>query len=102
MTDPRHSADEVDLWRRFQTAGTGRPAGDCPAELELAGYVDGRLSPEQAQSVSAHLAECPDCRQAVEEVRELLAADPVLPPAEIIAQAKALVPRTRRGPPDRQ
>lgn len=38
-------------------------------EDELSAYVDGALDPEAATRVAAHLATCPACRSAVEDLR---------------------------------
>jgi len=37
----------------------------------LAGYRDGELSPEEARRVAAHVADCPDCTEALSRDREL-------------------------------
>ena len=38
----------------------------------LHGYLDGELSPAEAQGVDAHLAQCPACRGRLEEERALI------------------------------
>jgi len=39
----------------------------------LHAYLDGELTPAEAQAVEAHLAQCPDCRGRLEEERALIA-----------------------------
>ncbi|HEV2749676.1 MAG TPA: zf-HC2 domain-containing protein [Gemmatimonadales bacterium] len=53
----------------------------------LHAYLDGELSPPEAQSVEAHVAQCPACRERLEEERALIARA-----AELLARA---------APPDR-
>ena len=40
---------------------TGPPQGSCPTSEDLACYVDGTLSAEEAARVTAHLASCESC-----------------------------------------
>jgi hypothetical protein len=54
----------------------------------LHAYLDGELSPPEAQSVEAHVAQCPACRTRLEEERALIARA-----GELLAQAT---------PPDRE
>jgi Putative zinc-finger len=54
----------------------------------LHGYLDGELSPADAQDVDAHVAQCPDCRRRLDEERALIARA-----AELLALA---------APPDRE
>jgi hypothetical protein len=54
----------------------------------LHAYLDGELSPPEAQGVKAHLAQCPGCRGRVEEERALITRA-----GELLAQA---------APPDRE
>jgi hypothetical protein len=57
-------------------------------EGTLHGYLDGELSPAEAQGVEAHLAQCPGCRGRLEEERVLIARA-----GELLALA---------APPDRE
>ena len=93
MTNEPYNPDEMDLWRSFQTVG--RPHERCPDPLELASYVDGRLTGSARERLEAHLALCPACRQAVAETRDVLAGPAVLPPARWVQRAKSLAPQTR-------
>lgn len=61
-----------ELWAPF--AGVpGDAPGACPGPLELAAYLDGRAADEQRERLEGHLADCPACRAAVGELRDLLA-----------------------------
>ena len=51
--------------------------------IELTAYVDGTLTAEDASVVAAHLAECPECRATLDDlraVRSLLHTVPPIPP----------------------
>ncbi|HYL20811.1 MAG TPA: zf-HC2 domain-containing protein [Gemmatimonadales bacterium] len=54
----------------------------------LHAYLDGELSPPEAQSIEAHVAQCPACRTRLEEERALITRA-----GELLAQAT---------PPDRE
>ena len=54
----------------------------------LHAYLDGELSPPEAQAVEAHVAQCPACRTRLEEERALIARA-----GELLARA---------APPDRE
>lgn len=62
----------------------------CPDALELAAFLDDRLSDEARGALEAHLAECPACREAVSDVRAF-PADPDDAPPEVVRAARALV-----------
>ncbi|MBW8876101.1 MAG: zf-HC2 domain-containing protein [Acidobacteria bacterium] len=47
---------------------TRPPQGSCPSAEDLACYVDGALSPEEAARVTAHLASCESCFEVYSEV----------------------------------
>jgi anti-sigma factor RsiW len=58
---------------------------------QLTAYLDGALTPEEAATVAAHLAECPECRGTLDDlqaVRNLLRTVSAQPPHP------ALLPRT--------
>ena len=57
----------------------------------LHAYLDGELSPPEAQGVEAHVAQCPACRERLEEERALIARA-----TELLAQA---APPERDLPP---
>jgi hypothetical protein len=47
---------------------TKPPAGSCPTAEDLACYIDGTLSPEEAARVTEHLASCESCFEVYSEV----------------------------------
>jgi anti-sigma factor RsiW len=51
----------------------------CPDAVALAGYLDGKLTGEEAARFEAHLARCAKCRLEVKELREILAAGDIDP-----------------------
>jgi len=63
-------------------ASAARGPARCPGFLELAAYLDrnvaGGCGPGLRDAVEEHLARCPDCRQAVMDLRRIL-AEPDLP-----------------------
>ncbi len=70
---------------------------DCPDANTLAGYLDGTLSEKERARIEAHLADCPECAAAVDELRDLLvpaASDAPSAPAAVKARAKALVKKS--------
>jgi len=84
--------EERALWRRVGPAITGG-ADACPTDLELAAHVDGRDQPDERRRIESHVAACPACLAAVDEVRGLLADETaVLVPGAVIEAARALVP----------
>ena len=73
---------------------TADQLADCPALMELAAYVDGRMSGPALDTIEAHLADCAACRESVGAVRSLQAtlAGTLTPaPPAVIGAAKALV-----------
>jgi len=84
--------EERALWRRVGPAITGGTDA-CPTDLELAAHVDGRDQPDERRRIESHVAACPACLAAVDEVRGLLADETaVLVPGAVIEAARALVP----------
>jgi putative zinc finger protein len=47
---------------------TQPPQGSCPTAEDLACYIDGALSPEEAARVTEHLASCESCFEVYSEV----------------------------------
>ncbi len=93
MAEPTdHNPNEIRLWRRYAD-GLEPSDGTCLPELELAGYLAGRLGDAGQARVEAHLAECPACLEAVLETRALLETDAAgfIAPAEAVRRAQALV-----------
>jgi len=70
-------------------------------QTRLQEYLDGALSPGQAQAVEVHLARCAACREELtllRQVDEALAAWPALAePADFTAQVMAQVSAMERG-----
>ena len=52
-------------------------------QLLISGHLDGCNTPEEEQVLQAHLAECADCRQALEEYEKLEALLRSIPPVEV-------------------
>jgi anti-sigma factor RsiW len=66
----------------------------CPTLMDLASYLDARLSCEDVALIERHLAECPACAEAVREYREMHAghdSSMVFVPPHVLAGAMALV-----------
>ena len=81
------------LWR---SDGPMKPAfsAACPGQLELASYLDGRLSAAEVESIEGHLAMCRDCREAAADARLMFAATSRSRPGapeRVIESAQALV-----------
>lgn len=61
----KHSYRDLDTLLKAlkpQPAGMA-PADSCPDESLLAGYLDGRLTPADEESLLSHLGDCTACRQ---------------------------------------
>jgi hypothetical protein len=67
---------------------------DCDViQPELSAYLDGELTPPQRELVEAHLASCPQCQQALAELKALTAGTAALPKLEPAAEFLAEVRR---------
>ncbi|MEE9130161.1 MAG: zf-HC2 domain-containing protein [Phycisphaerales bacterium] len=91
--DDKENPTDERLWR---SAAPTEPAlsAACPGQLELASYLDGRLSAAEVESIEAHLAACPECREAAADARLIVAAAARLRPGapeRVIESAQALV-----------
>ena len=52
-------------------------------QLLISGHLDGCNTPEEERALQEHLAQCPDCRQALEEYERIDALLRSMPPAEV-------------------
>ena len=92
VDDEKNPTDER-LWR---TAAPMEPvlSAACPGQLELASYLDGRLSAAEVESIEAHLAVCRECREAAADARLIVGATARSrpeAPERVIESAQALV-----------
>jgi hypothetical protein len=69
--------------------------GPCPRPEDLAGWLEGSLSPEERGPLTAHLASCDDCRRTV-EVATLVDEAPARPVDEVLLAR--IVTASRRRP----
>ncbi len=46
---------------------------DCPSELELSYYLEGRLSKEKRSSIESHLSNCPYCLELLVVAKDVTA-----------------------------
>ena len=72
---------------------------------ELTGYLDGTLTAEEASGVAAHLAECKECRVALDDLRAvrslLRTVPPILPHPAALSRtlSRIALVETRRTVP---
>jgi hypothetical protein len=94
---PRADASDRALWQRSATAETVEGEGE--RFLDLAGFADGRLDPDERDRVAERLARDPDATADVAAARALATrgAAPEAVPAPIIARACALMSEAERG-----
>src|SRR5438034_6484152 len=69
-------------------------APDCPSVGALGDFLDGKGSPEEKQSLEAHLRACPSCINRLIDLRELarLEKEGEEPPRALVNELKLLVP----------
>jgi len=67
-----------------------------PNDLQLAGFLEGRLEPWEQASVTRHLQSCPDCTRTVTEMHRLLALADALPPVRLQAPLERFLAPLRR------
>ncbi len=91
MAEPMDGTDDLALWRRWRSAGSGGMTGPAPDPLLLAAYAEDRLTPDATASVEAWLAGNPDAVEDLLAARK--AASAGLPEASeaVVARAMALV-----------
>ena len=92
VDDEKNPTDER-LWRITGPMGPALSA-TCLGQLELASYLDGRLSAAEIESIEAHLAACRECREATADARLIVgraARSRPAAPEGVIESARALV-----------
>lgn len=98
--DRPHLSDE-DLERVLRAADL-RPrerGPDCPDELHIAAYLDGRVSPAEREAVEVHLADCAHCLALVGLLgREDGPNEAPTVPETTLARARKLARPTRTAP----
>ena len=89
--EPRRNGAERELWRR--SVGAVIAEDEAQRFLDLAGFADGRLDPDEHERVAERLARDPDAAADVAAARSILARDlsSGVAPAQFIARARALV-----------
>lgn|SRR6266550_4899216 len=95
--EPLAEAADRALWQRSTTAETVENEGE--RFLDLAGFADGRLDPEERDRVAERLARDPEAATDVAAARTLAgrgAASEALP-AHLVERVCALVPEPERG-----
>src|SRR3989442_9155020 len=74
-------------------------APDCPSVGALGDFLDGKGSPEERQSLEAHLRACPSCINRLIDLQELarLEKEGEEPPRALVNELKRLVPSHPNG-----
>src|SRR5438128_9168646 len=69
-------------------------APDCPSVGALGDFLDGKGSPEERQSLEAHLRACPSCLNRLIDLQELahLEKEGEEPPRALVNELKRLIP----------
>ena len=92
---PAEAADRA-LWQRSAT--TERVEEETERLLDLAGFADGRLDPEERDRVAERLARDPEATADIAAARALAGGRAFeSPPAHIVERACALVSEPERG-----
>jgi len=95
--EPGLGTAERELWRR--SSATEIPENEPERFLDLAGFVDGRLDPDEHERVAEHVAQDPEAAADVAAVRALAqrSLTSEVAPAHLIARACALVDEKPAG-----
>jgi anti-sigma factor RsiW len=83
------SKEGMALWRRAREGWQPVPEDEAPDALLLAGYLDGRLSEEEAARLEARLAAEPALLDDMLNLRAGLAEAPEAAPAGVVERAQA-------------
>jgi hypothetical protein len=85
--------------RSLEYPDSGVGAVDCPDEMHLGAYAEGKLPPEQRLPLENHLADCSRCLQVIGLLCRELDADPRDPVApDLLARAEQRHPLNRPPP----
>ncbi len=79
------------LWDRVRSGVIGERKTPCPDANSLAAYIDGAISRERIADMEDHLTSCPDCLDALCELRSIMSEEPVDVPPEFVQGAKGLI-----------
>jgi hypothetical protein len=94
MSTPRADLTDQELWRRLATspAPDAAPnAGATVSDIDLAAWLEGRLSEVEAERIDRAVGQDPVLRQAALELSEVLGQPLPTPPDRLLIRARALV-----------
>lgn len=89
MTIERTPRSDKELWRRLASRPAVAPA--AVSEMDLAAWLEGRLSEEAAAPVEAAVAADPGLRRAALDLADILGKPLPAAPERIVVRARALV-----------
>ena len=78
---------------------------DCPDAMQMAQYLDGNVTRQEANKMDNHFAKCTECRRSLIELRAIMSAEGEFPldPGEmraVVSKAASIVGHA--GPKDRE
>lgn len=82
---------DKNLWQKFRFSAFKRKKSICPGDNVLASYVENKASKREAREIEEHLVSCPECFNALKELRILWKEKILEPPTEVIERAKTLI-----------
>ena len=88
-TERRTPRSDKELWRSLASRPEGVPA--AVSEMDLAAWLDGRLSEEAAAPVEAAVAADPVLRRAALDLADILGKPLPAAPGRMVVRARALV-----------
>lgn len=89
MSTERPTLSDRELWQRIATDRPAAPA--TVSDMDVAAWLEGRLSEATAARIEAAIAADPALREAALELADILGKPLPVPPARIAARARALV-----------
>ncbi len=88
-TERRTPRSDKELWRSLASRPEGAPA--AVSEMDLAAWLDGRLSEEAAAPIEAAVAADPGLRRAALDLADILGKPVPAAPERLVVRARALV-----------